>query len=199
MRLPLRPAWSDWGRTLTDYDLYVGDATAFSDGSGFTEGRTAWNVGVRDQSARGAQPLEANTFLSLCNRNPEYGPVIDENRDGYVAVYIEKTDRTAGPTTGDVLELGVLHGLVDVYTPRGSHQAPFSDSRNPAWCRSAPGPTTAVSPSSPLASAHAGPTNDGRVKPDVVAAGCARIFRFRNCDAPWRPVAGSAPVSRPSW
>lgn len=171
--------WSDWDSPITDYDLYIGDASGTPDGSLFEEGESAWNVGVRDQSRPGAQPLEGNTFLNLCNRDPSRGPVIDENRDGYVAVYIERTDRTSASTRGDVLELMVLGGLVDAFSPVSSHQTTFADSSNPGMV--SVGGITSSWPYVPSGISSSGPTNDGRVKPDVVAPDCARVFEFRRC------------------
>ena len=109
--------------------------------------------------AAGAAPLEGNDLRWLCNSNPAMGPVYDTNQDGYIALKGKRSLRsTAASATGDIMELEVLNGYFEYAVDANSIAVPFADSKNL-------GEATVIGQTS-RGGSH-GPTNDGRVKPDL--------------------------------
>ncbi|MDO8363849.1 MAG: S8 family serine peptidase [Actinomycetota bacterium] len=155
--------WSDWGALRTDYDLYV------SDYNGTTKTNGVKVLASANNQAAGASPLEGNDMRWLCNDTPADGPVYDTNHDGYVSLWVYRTTRNVAPPTGDVIEVMVNHGWLEYATSAGSAAIPFGDSKNPG--AASVGSMYANGLSMYYYSAR-GPTNDGRVKPDISALGC---------------------------
>ena len=182
--------WSDWGRSITDYDLYISDATLT--GSRVVDGVPALASG-RDQSARGAEPLEANDLRWLCNTDTRYGPVYDRNGDHLVALWVRLTDRGRGPAVGDELEIMVNRGFLEHSTSAGSASIPFADSENPGML--AVGGVDRSSGGLSWFSSH-GPTNGGAIKPDISAPGCADLPGVGLCanDDGFAGTSASAPI-----
>ncbi|MCB1246552.1 MAG: S8 family serine peptidase, partial [Acidimicrobiia bacterium] len=168
--------WSDWSGNATDYDVYLfsGDGMDLLAGS------------ERDQTA-GATPLE---LLS--------GHAIDCDANPVLQVGVHLHDAGNG-TSGDVLEmmvnLGGLEHAQDAYSASG----PVSDSSNPAVMSVGaldPGDGITIAPYS-----SQGPTNDGRVKPDVAAPACYPTtaypdYCFAGTSAAAPVAAGSAALVR---
>jgi hypothetical protein len=159
--------WSDWTASVkTDYDLWVSDHNIATTGNG-----TRRVLSAASQAVAGSQPLEGNDFRFLCNQNLANGPIYDTNNDGFVSLWVQRTTRTAGPTTGDVLELTVFDGYVEHARSDGSASVPFADTRNPgALTIGDVGATPFI-----IGASSVGPTNDGRAKPDFVASACNRV------------------------
>lgn len=150
--------WSDWGASKTDYELWVGDYYISTRLHG-----AAVLASNYDQAAGGAAPLEGNDFRWLCNTNPAYGPVYDKNKDGFVYLKVRRSSKsTAASAMGDVLELQLRNGWFEYSTAGGSAAASFADTRNPG--------AAAVTARTYLGSD--GPTNDGRIKPDLTGPDC---------------------------
>ena len=99
--------------------------------------------------------------MSLCNHNAANGPMYDTSGDGYVAVGAAdpRTSHRRHHRTGHVL------GWMDA-TPTAQRQ-PFADSRNGMLTVGTDGNLDIGYPRSGW-----GPTNDGRLKPELVAKGC---------------------------
>lgn len=120
----------------------------------------------------GAPPLEAtDLFVGTPNY---YGRDSDGNGqgDGMIYMRIRKNSSTPVGAAPDTLEILLDHGYLERGSTSGSGAAAFIDSRNHAlvsvdfgWVY-APGDYGTVGPT-----ASQGPTNDGRIKPDVSAPG----------------------------
>ena len=134
--------WSDWGSNRTDYDAYTLDETG-----------TTFLTESEGNQPGGAPPIES----------------IDCNVNGVVnlAVFLYAP---GGGTGGDVLEFMVNSSTVEHASNPYSATQPFSDTANPgAASVGAVDPwdgTTIGSYSSE------GPSNDGRIKPDLSAPAC---------------------------
>lgn len=140
--------WSDWGANRTDYDLYVYDTTATGE---------APYASFRNDQVAGARPVEGAGFAP-----PSCGP----NDYDYYAIQLDP--RTNGTTGGDILEMMMnLSFLGNSNNPYSATQ-PASDSANTG--------TASVGAVDPLSGTTIatysswGPTNDGRMKPDMSAA-----------------------------
>lgn len=158
--------WSDWGKVPTDYDLYISDYRANNRTYGTKKIASGYN-----QSIAGAQPVEATFGIRLCNSNAANGPVYDTNGDGYVSLYVQRTTRTPDSPVGDVIEIGAYYGFMEHSTSDGSVGIAFADSANPGMV-TVGGDMYNVS--SGLPGTGSGPTNDGRVKPDIATTACFR-------------------------
>ncbi|MEQ1703051.1 MAG: S8 family serine peptidase, partial [Ilumatobacteraceae bacterium] len=157
--------WSDWGAAKTDYDLYISDYNINTGSSGSSAKVLA---GGSNQSI-GAPPLEGTTLPWLCNTNPAWGPVYDKNGDGFVNLWVFRHKRTTASPTGDVLEIAVNSGWLEYSVAHHSASLPFADSKSPAML--AVGAALTVDGGLRGFSSQ-GPTNDGRMKPDITAVGC---------------------------
>ncbi|MEQ1700238.1 MAG: hypothetical protein ABMA25_09010 [Ilumatobacteraceae bacterium] len=159
--------WNDWGAARTDYELWIGDYYVSTRYHG-----TAVLGSNFNQATGGSLPLEGNDFRWLCNTNPALGPVYDKNKDGFV--YLKVRRSAASPlasATSDILELQLRNGWLEYSSLEGSAAASFADSRNAA--------------SAAIAATDAfganGPTNDGRIKPDLTADGCFPTSVYGDC------------------
>jgi Subtilase family len=168
--------WSDWGRApadRTDYSVELLAPTSNPDVGGHDENinpSSFVSIGSADtdQSA-GAPPLEiADGFACAGNT---YGS------DGGI-MYLRIRRKPGTPVVGepDTLEVGVGEGFLETGRWQAAYSAdkPVVDSRNPALVAvgavdppNGNGNPEAIGPYS-----SQGPTNDGRIKPDVSAPSC---------------------------
>ena len=129
---------------------------------------------VLDDSQRtGANPLEAaDTFFCPVN---VYGPF-----NGITFIRIKRNSLTPVGATPDRMEIGLASGLteLDYYDTPGSADKPVVDSRNPGL--------VAVGAVDPPAGnvigdySSQGPTNDGRIKPDLSAPSGVTSWVYTN-------------------
>jgi len=168
--------WSDWyvgAGQRTDYSVELFAPTSNPDVSGHTENYnptvlTSIGTADTDQGA-GAPPLElADGFACAGN---SYG-----TDGGIMYMRIHRRPGTAVVGTPDSLEIGVGEGYLEAGRWQAAYSAdkPVVDSRNPALVA-----VGAVDPANGNGSPEAigayssqGPTNDGRIKPDVSTPSC---------------------------
>jgi len=136
--------WSDWGTARTDYDLYLYD----------NQGESPYASYLLDQAA-GQNPIEgAGAQITGCGTND-----VD-----YLAINVAQL---GGGTAGDVLELMFNRSFVFPWNNAYSANSPVADSANPGMATigavDPPGGGQIATYSSQ------GPTNDGRIKPDLSA------------------------------
>ncbi len=169
--------WNDWGGSgRTDYDIYVFDEP--TDVTPFD--------GSENNQTLGAQPLE---HFNAC-----WG----DNSWDYLAVRL--FDPGSG-TGGDTLEV-LVNGYIDqVWSNPHAAAHPASDSKS-AGAVSVGAVDPALGTTIGSYSSH-GPTNDGRIKPDISAASCVTSFTYRpgcfaGTSASTPVVAGAAAVLRDS-
>ena len=137
--------WDDWGvaASRTNYDAFI-----------YSGNRVVWPLGNGPNQQFGAPPIEL-AGLSGC-----------ENGD--LSIKIRRLGTGSG--TDDTLEVLFYQGTLEHWQAAGSAGTPIVDSRNPA--------VVAVGAIQPAASgtiapySSQGPTNDGRIKPDVSAPSC---------------------------
>lgn len=151
--------WSDWGAAPTDYDLYIADYKASTG--------TYGGLKLLSGTTQG-QPLEGTQGVSLCNTNSAYGPVYDTNKDGFVSLWVQRrTSSPAAGAVGDVIEIGTSYGWLEYANSAGGVGIAFADSRSSGMVTVG---GRSDFPRYPRSSS--GPTNDGRVKPQLVAPMC---------------------------
>ncbi len=170
--------WSDWGppTTRTDYDIYID-----LDRNGLIDGRDAgWETNQRD----GAPPIEmAGGILGNCAGGGQT-----------LSIAVRLFDPGAG-TGGDVLELLTNGAQLEYSSVAFSATQPISDSSNPGVLS-----VGAIDPWQGTGLANyssQGPTNDGRVKPDISApSGLTTVTygatNFNGTSAAAPVVAGAA-------
>ena len=145
--------WSDWGTNRTDYDLFLYD----DEGATVEDGRSA-----NDQLTGNYGPLEH--ALPKCSSQ------------GEVDWFAIKLDRAGGGTAGDVLEFMTNGYAVEYQSNAYSAGGPASDSANPgALSVGAVDPAMGTTIGEYSAE---GPTNDGRMKPDISAASCVTSVSY---------------------
>ena len=150
--------WSDWGAARTDYDAFV-----FDDPAAAVE-----KIRSEDNQPAGAPPLEHLNAKPNASYRCGNSPDID-----YLAV---KLYAVGGGTQGDILEFMTNGTDVQYWSNSYSVTQPAADSASPGALS-----VGAVDP--PLGAAIApysaqGPTNDGRLKPDLAAASCVQSFIY---------------------
>ena len=168
--------WNDWGKpasAMTDYRVEL-----------FDPARGAMTPPQADQ-ARGAPPLE------LADEQICVG-------SGQLALRVRRV-ATGGDARADVIEIAVTTGRLETGRSQVEHSAAKSvvDSRNPALVAvgavDPPAGTTAGSYSAQ------GPTNDGRVKPDITGPSCVTSTIYRppmyGAGACFNGTSASAPVA----
>ena len=146
--------WQDWGLDPTDYDVFIWDTI---DDAVSGEDPERWSV--NDQSA-GAEPLEW------------------WDCDGYDDVdYMGIALYDAGNgAAGDTLQLFVGNGALEHWSNPYSATVGIADSASPGVLT-----VGAIDPAFGVTIApysSRGPTNDGRVKPDLSAASCISSFTY---------------------
>lgn len=164
--------WSDWAATSkTDYDLYFYDASVSTVLSSYTAYQTT------------SPPIEG------AGANPCY------NSSGTVYAGIKMFDPGSG-AAGDVLQLMVNLGQLGYYNNAYSATQPISDSSSPGVAS-----VGAVDPLSGVTIApysSQGPSEDGRIKPDLSAGSNMTSFTyatgFNGTSAATPVVAGAAAV-----
>jgi len=153
---PLGLRWSDWGANRTDYDLYIY--------SSISPTRVLAHTSVNNQTA-GAPPLELSNIP--CDGTTVY----------YAGV---KLVNAGAGTAGDVLEFGVNGCCLAHWQDAYSAAIPASDSFSSGAMS-----VGAIDPASGTTIAKyssQGPTNDGRIKPNLSAASCVASFTYApNC------------------
>ena len=163
--------WDDWGANPTDYDVEVYDEIVDADPQ---------YDNFNDQTA-GAQPLEMQDYDCDDSSDTDY-------------LVIRRFDEGNG-SAGDILEFLVHNGGVIGWQNPYSAAIPAVDSTHPGVMS-----VGAIDP--PFGTTIAvysswGPTNDGRVKPDVSAPSCVDSFTyfpdcFNGTSASTPAVAGAA-------
>ena len=155
--------WNDWAANRTDYDLHISDFRSNNNTNGTRVLASAFNQGTG-----GAPPVEANDLRWLCNHDPSRGPIYDTDGDNFVSLWVQRTTRSTHTPVGDVLEITVLDGWLEHSNNPASIAVPFADTRS----------TGAIvvgafqhNISVPWWSSR-GPTNDGRIRPDLSANTC---------------------------
>ena len=161
--------WSDWGAGKTDYDIYV-----FDDPAGAVE-----RARSEDDQGTSAQPMEHVDYQCA------------ENDVDYLAV---KLYNAGSGTAGDILEFMVNGAGVEYWSNPFSAAAPASDTNSPGALS-----IGAVDPALGAAIAaysSQGPSNDGRIKPDMSAAACVQSLAYApdcfNGTSAATPVAAGA-------
>jgi hypothetical protein len=148
--------WSDWGADRTNYDVYLFDNSSTPVQLGSSQA---------DQTA-GAVPIEKLNHIP-CTANQ------------VVRIGIWRT-AAGGGTAGDVLEAMVNGVGIERWSNPRSVTGPMADSDNPGMLT-----VGAIDPAGGTAIAgysSQGPTNDGRVKPDVAAVACVSSTSYTpNC------------------
>lgn len=180
--------WSDWGAGRTDYDLWVNDVF-------ISTGLNATPVVLSNRNQTGvgaATPLEGNDFRWLCNTNSALGPVYDKNKDGFVALKVKRSARsTAASSTGDKLEIQVNNGYLEWSVDGGAVGVGFADTKNPG----------AATIGHMNVEASHGPTNDGRIKPDIVTEGCSPTsgkYAYGPCETSTQYLSGDSAAAKTS-
>ncbi len=180
--------WSDWGTGRTDYELWVNDVF-------ISTGLNAAPVVLSNRNQAGtpsATPIEGNDLRWLCNTNPALGPVYDKNKDGFVALKVKRSARsTAASSTGDRLEIQVNNGYLEYSVDGSSVGVGFADSKNPG----------AATIGHERAGSSHGPTNDGRIKPDLLEAPCSptnATYAYGPCSGANQYLAGDSAAAKAS-
>ena len=168
--------WSDWNHAAadrTDYSVELLAPTTNPDVVGHTENYnptvfTSLGISDTDQGA-GAPPLElADGFACAGN---SYG-----TDAGVMYMRIRRRPGTAVVGSPDTMEIGVGDGYLEAGRWQAAYSAdkPVVDSRNPALVSvgAVDPPDGNGSPEAIGAYSSQGPTNDGRIKPDVSTPSC---------------------------
>jgi hypothetical protein len=155
--------WNDWGSNRTDYDIYVYDTYA-----GFTADRNSNYISLGSTYQTTNNPIELvvnrnNPDSAACN-----GGADGTTLNGYDVMAVYKYADGNG-TNGDVLEFMTNGAGVEFPSANGAYSAggPAADTRTPgtAAIGSVHIGSTTIAPYS-----SRGPSNDGRIRPDLAAA-----------------------------
>ncbi|MGE0507599.1 MAG: S8 family serine peptidase [Acidimicrobiia bacterium] len=162
--------WDDWGppSTRTNYDAQI-----------LLGGTKVWPPGQGGNQQAGAPPIELD---GISNRD-EFG-----NCSGDYSISIQKLAN--GAETNDVIEVLMYEGDLEHWQSPGSAGGPIVDSRNPAVV--AVGAIDPAAGGSIAPYSSQGPTNDGRVKPDVVAPSCFSNTIYGSC---FNGTSAASPVA----
>ncbi len=166
--------WSDWGpaSTRTDYDVYLD--------TNFDGQVNGLDLGWEADQQLGAPPIEmAAGLLGNCSGGAQT-----------VQMAVRLYARGSG-TAGDVLELLVNSAGLEYWSKPYSATQPISDSGNPGVVS-----VGAIEPwnGTTLASySSQGPTNDGRMKPDLSAPSCVATLSYGS--ACFNGTSAASPVA----
>ncbi|MCX7619215.1 MAG: S8 family serine peptidase [Acidimicrobiales bacterium] len=159
--------WSDWGvGSPSDYDIFWYDSSGILLGS---------STAVQDDATD--LPLE---------RIPE-----DDCPGGVVYLKVHLWDAGSG-TAGDVLEYMVNASAFEYWQSPYSAASPMGDSSNPGLMS-----VGAIDPALGTTIAYyssQGPTNDGRIKPDVSAPSCLQSYSYPSPDC-FNGTSAAAPAA----
>ena len=145
--------WSDWGKAAaqtTDYAIDLYDGT-----------NTVFLKTIDARQNQGALPLEAAD---------EYDCI------GAVTIRIRRV-ASGGDPSPDIVEVGLFVGDLEHSQASYSAAKPVVDSRSPALV--AVGAVDPAAGSGIAGYSSQGPTNDGRVKPDMSAPSCVRSSIYK--------------------
>ena len=176
--------WSDWGLPAsqrTDYAIEVWSPKTDPDaahGENFNPSDLAFLGAIDAKQGQGAPPLEGADDV-ICPPNT-FGFA-----EGIAYVRVQRKPGT--PTDGppDVLEVGLGSGYLELGRSQAAYSAakPVVDSRSPQLIA-----VGAIDPANGSGSPQAiasyssqGPTNDGRIKPDVSAPSCVVNSLYPDC------------------
>lgn len=173
--------WNDWGEGsgATDYDLYA-----------FTSTGTLLASSVNDQQA-GRNPVEGTDAVTTSGATAFDQINCSANPYIYLAIHRAAVGTTSA---GDILEIQVDRGLWDYPSLAGSAGQPFADTRSLGGA--AVGAVDPVNGTEIAYYSSRGPSNDGRIKPDLSAgAGFGSLSipaGFNGTSAATPAVAGAA-------
>lgn len=171
--------WDDWGESnRSDYDLY---ASVFD-----TSGNEMVIAGSESDQTSGADPVEGSE-ASISNQFS----FTDIDCEQYPLYYVSVGKYEAGASDADTLEILVNSSLWYFPTNSGAAAQPFVDSRNAGLVG-----VGAVDPVSGTDGAYytsQGPTNDGRVKPDLSAGSGFSSYTYSN--GGFHGTSASSPVA----
>ncbi len=177
--------WSDWNlppSQRTDYSIELFEPTSNPDVAGHDENFNPDSLisrGVSDAAqAAGAPPLEmANGYVCAKNTYGADGGIM------YMRIHRKSGTPVVGPP--DVLEIAVAQGYLESNRWQAAYSAakPVVDSRNPALVAvGAVDPANGMGGIEPVGVySSQGPTNDGRIKPDVSAPACVKNAIYAPC------------------
>lgn len=137
--------WNDWGidATRTNYDAFI-----------YSGDTPVWPLGNGPNQQFGAPPIEL-AGLTGCDARP-------------LSIKIRRL--AIGSGLDDTLEVLLYQGALEHWQKAGSAGGPIVDSRNPAVV--AVGAIQPAGGGTIAGYSSQGPTNDGRIKPDVSAPSC---------------------------
>lgn len=174
--------WNDWGQaSATDYNLFAYSAPS---------GTQVLLASSTNNQAAGARPLEGTDAVDA-NGSTAFNR-IDCTKYPYYYLAIQRN----GPASldEDILEIQVYLGLWDYPTMAGSAGQAFADTRNAG--AAAVGAVDPVDGVTIAGYSSRGPSNDGRIKPDLSAgSGFASLSYptgFNGTSAATPVVAGAA-------
>jgi Subtilase family len=171
---PLGVRWSDWALLRTDYDIYVYD----------DPGLTVLDAKGENDQPGGAPPIEY--FMDPNNPTVRANTCDSQNDVDFLAIKLYNAN---GGTAGDALEFMVNNSLEFEYW-----QNPYSATQPASDTASAGGLSVgAIDPwdgTTVAKYSSQGPSNDGRVKPDLSAATCVSTT-VDNC---FNGTSGATPV-----
>ncbi len=162
--------WNDWGppSTRTNYDAQIlsGPAMVWPPG------------GVGPNQQAGAPPIELEGITNTCS-------------GGTYSIKVQKL--ASGADTNDVIEVLMYEGDLQYWQSPFSAGGPIVDSHNPA--------VVAVGAIDPAAGgtiasySSQGPTNNGRIKPDVVTPSCFASTIYQPYNSCFNGTSASAPAA----
>lgn len=169
--------WNDWKRNRTDYDLY-----AFRvNGSG---GVGKVITSSRNNQRKGAPPIEGSRLNSInCSKHPDYFVAVGRAHKG-------------NGTGNDTVELMANAPIYTFVSNGHSATQPFVDTKSPGGA--AVGAVDPVGGTSIAPYSSRGPTNDGRIKPNLSAGSNMASYSygsFNGTSASTPVVAGAAALA----